>query len=142
MHYSAKKSRRFIIGLLLFFSVIFILSLQYFSQIYSLFPLKELSYYEKLTKECTGPIKNCCLDSVRQMEKGNYTIRTSNWCPAGYISNLNRCNGSYIWCEPLPITNFNECVAAGNPVMESYPRMCKTAKGDTFYQSDIELTPL
>lgn len=26
------------------------------------------------------------------------------------------------------ITNFEECVAAGNPVMESYPRQCKAGK--------------
>ncbi len=30
------------------------------------------------------------------------------------------------------ITSFEECVAAGNPVMESYPRQCKTADGTTF----------
>ncbi|MFH1426535.1 MAG: hypothetical protein ABIG66_03885 [Candidatus Kerfeldbacteria bacterium] len=29
------------------------------------------------------------------------------------------------------ITNFDECVAAGNPVMESYPRQC-AADGETF----------
>lgn len=29
------------------------------------------------------------------------------------------------------ITNFEECEAAGNPVMESYPRQC-TANGETF----------
>jgi len=30
-----------------------------------------------------------------------------------------------------PITNFEECAAAGNPVMESYPRQC-AANGNTF----------
>ena len=30
-----------------------------------------------------------------------------------------------------PITNFTECAAAGNPVMESYPRRC-SANGQTF----------
>ncbi len=45
-------------------------------------------------------------------------------------------------CQPLTpasnqnanvavITNFDECVAAGNPVMESYPRRCN-ANGQTF----------
>ncbi len=28
-------------------------------------------------------------------------------------------------CEFSKITSFNECVAAGNPVMESYPRQCR-----------------
>lgn len=34
---------------------------------------------------------------------------------------------------PQPIiTNFDECVAAGNPVMESYPEQCRTADGRLF----------
>ena len=32
----------------------------------------------------------------------------------------------------LSITNFDECVAAGNPVMESYPEQCRTPDGRTF----------
>ena len=35
--------------------------------------------------------------------------------------------------EETEITNFEECVAAGNPVMESYPRQC-TADGQTFVE--------
>ncbi|MBR9681297.1 MAG: hypothetical protein GOV00_00685 [Candidatus Altiarchaeota archaeon] len=31
-------------------------------------------------------------------------------------------------------TNFEECVAAGNPVMESYPRQCRTPEGTTFVE--------
>ena len=31
------------------------------------------------------------------------------------------------------ITSFEECVAAGNPVMESYPRQCR-ANGQTFVE--------
>ena len=34
---------------------------------------------------------------------------------------------------PQPIiTNFQECVAAGNPVMESYPEQCRTPDGRVF----------
>jgi len=33
------------------------------------------------------------------------------------------------------ITNFEECVKAGNPVMESYPRKCKNSKGETFIEN-------
>ena len=36
--------------------------------------------------------------------------------------------------EPV-ITNFEECVAAGNPVMESYPEQC-AADGETFTNSE------
>ncbi|HEY4499195.1 MAG TPA: Gmad2 immunoglobulin-like domain-containing protein [Candidatus Paceibacterota bacterium] len=30
------------------------------------------------------------------------------------------------------ITSFEKCVAAGNPVMESYPRQCRTPGGENF----------
>lgn len=32
------------------------------------------------------------------------------------------------------ITNFDQCVAAGNPIMESYPRQCRTTDGRTFVE--------
>ena len=32
------------------------------------------------------------------------------------------------------ITSFEECVAAGNPVMESYPRQCRTEDGNLFVE--------
>lgn len=35
---------------------------------------------------------------------------------------------------PTPVTNFTECVEAGNPVMESYPRQCRTEDGQTFIE--------
>ena len=34
---------------------------------------------------------------------------------------------------PTKITNFEECVAAGNPAMESHPRQCR-ADGQTFIE--------
>src|SRR3989344_8105207 len=33
------------------------------------------------------------------------------------------------------VTNFEECVAAGNPVMESYPRQCRSADGKLFVEN-------
>jgi len=38
-----------------------------------------------------------------------------------------------IACAPMKITNFKECAAAGNPIMESYPRQCR-ADGKTFVE--------
>jgi len=32
------------------------------------------------------------------------------------------------------ITNFEECIAAGNPAMESYPRQCRTKDGQHFVE--------
>lgn len=37
-------------------------------------------------------------------------------------------------------SNFEECVAAGNPVMESYPRQCRTPDGRNFVE-DIASNP-
>lgn len=43
--------------------------------------------------------------------------------------------------EEPAITNFEECVAAGNPVMESYPRQC-TFDGQTFVEEMEATEPL
>ncbi|NOZ76363.1 MAG: hypothetical protein GXO65_01500 [Euryarchaeota archaeon] len=40
---------------------------------------------------------------------------------------------------PGNITSFQECVQAGYPVMESYPRQCRTPDGRTFVE---EVPPL
>lgn len=34
----------------------------------------------------------------------------------------------------VAINSFEECVEAGNPVMESYPRQCRTAEGQLFVE--------
>ena len=34
--------------------------------------------------------------------------------------------------EQMTITNFEHCIKAGHPVMESYPRQCKIPNGKTF----------
>ena len=49
-----------------------------------------------------------------------------------YIPSLNENN--------VKITNFEECAAAGFPVMESYPRQCRDAEGNLFVE-DIYTTP-
>lgn len=36
----------------------------------------------------------------------------------------------------LEVTNFEECVQAGNPVMESYPRQCRA--GDELFVEEID----
>lgn len=39
-----------------------------------------------------------------------------------------------IWNEQSKITSFEECAAAGYPVMESYPRQCRTPSGELFVE--------
>ncbi len=40
----------------------------------------------------------------------------------------------------ITITSFEECVAAGNPVMESFPRQCRASDGK-LYREDISPLP-
>ena len=40
-------------------------------------------------------------------------------------------------CAQQPVntvSSFEECVAAGNPVMESYPRQCRSKNGELFVE--------
>lgn len=39
------------------------------------------------------------------------------------------------------ITNFDQCVAAGNPILESYPEQCKTKSGQSFTKQISPSTP-
>ena len=41
--------------------------------------------------------------------------------------------------KPMAVTNFEECAAAGNPIMESYPRQCR--HGDQLFVEEID-TPI
>ncbi len=41
----------------------------------------------------------------------------------------------------MQITNFEECAAAGNAIMESYPEQCRTSDGRTFVRQ-IEQQPM
>jgi hypothetical protein len=41
--------------------------------------------------------------------------------------------------KKLPqVNNFEECAKAGYAVMESYPRQCRDAKGQLFFETVIE----
>src|SRR4030042_1357824 len=39
---------------------------------------------------------------------------------------------AFIFGPGSPINNFDDCAAQGFPIMESYPRQCKVADGETF----------
>lgn len=38
------------------------------------------------------------------------------------------------WYKEVGVYDFESCAAAGNPVMESYPRQCRTPKGKIFVE--------
>ena len=66
--------------------------------------------------------------------------RDSHGClgPAGYTWNETEkaCVREWVSAdseeERYQVTNFQQCVDAGNPVMESYPRQCRAPRGDVF----------
>ena len=41
-------------------------------------------------------------------------------------------------CKENPITNFRECIAAGNPAMESHPRQCRDPDSDKTFTEIID----
>jgi hypothetical protein len=43
-------------------------------------------------------------------------------------------------CSKIEITNFDECVAAGYPVMESYPRQC--SDGENTFTEKLDMQAL
>ena len=52
---------------------------------------------------------------------------------------------AFIFGPASPIDNFDDCTAQGFPVMESYPRQCKTPDGQTFIEdigNELEKTDL
>ncbi len=51
-------------------------------------------------------------------------VVTGNWYVVAY--------GDIDSTHASPISNFVECVAAGNPILESYPEQCRTAEGFLF----------
>jgi hypothetical protein len=65
----------------------------------------------------------CC---ARQMKDVTRPMCVGAW-------KYNPVNDQCEWVCKTAITNFEECAAAGNPIMESYPRQCR-ADGKTFVE--------
>ena len=42
----------------------------------------------------------------------------------------------------VEVSNFDECVAAGYPVMESYPRQCRDSIGDIYEEETFDVEPV
>jgi uncharacterized protein YggE len=68
-----------------------------------------------------------CIDPIHEMKKVGET--EERYCNSNF--EVIELNFDTLASE---ITNFEECVAAGYPVMESYPRQCRTADGETFVE--------
>jgi hypothetical protein len=73
---------------------------------------------------------SCLIGACGCSPENSHRVKTCT-CPEG------RCFDGTA-CKPL-VRNFAECVAAGYPVMESYPRQCRVPGGPTFVE---ELPPL
>jgi hypothetical protein len=72
----------------------------------------------------------CLVGACGCSAENSHGVKTCN-CPAGSCFNGTAC--------VMAIRNFEECVAAGYPVMESYPRQCRVPGGPTFIE---ELPPV
>lgn len=59
-------------------------------------------------------------------------------CPDGTAVGRVGPNCEFAPCPPGGPTDFESCVAAGNPVMESYPRLCKVPNGTVFTEGLFE----
>ncbi|MDD1664773.1 MAG: hypothetical protein LUQ32_05420 [Methanomicrobiales archaeon] len=72
---------------------------------------------------------SCLIGACGCSPENSHAVKTCT-CPAGTCFNGTAC---------VPqIRSFGECVAAGYPVMESYPRQCRVPGGPTFVE---ELPP-
>ncbi len=47
-------------------------------------------------------------------------------------------NKEKLTVNKVEVNSFEECVSAGYPVMESYPRQCSTPKGELFVESVVD----
>jgi len=66
-----------------------------------------------------------------------FCTQEAKLCPDGSAVGRTGPNCEFSLCpgenQLQIITNFEECAAAGNPIMESYPRQCR-ANGQTFVE--------
>lgn len=67
--------------------------------------------------------------------KKKYLLYLLIACIVGTVAILWRPNVTH--SPSVQITTFEECVAAGNPVMESYPPQCHTPDGKHFVQTVV-----
>ena len=65
----------------------------------------------------------CLVGACGCSAENSHAVKTCT-CPLGRCFNGTAC--------VRPITSFDECVAAGYPVMESYPPQCRVPGGPTF----------
>ncbi|HVN65032.1 MAG TPA: hypothetical protein VMT31_00250 [Methanomicrobiales archaeon] len=68
---------------------------------------------------------SCAIGACGCSAENSHAVKTCT-CPAGKCFNGTAC--------VMQIGNFGECVAAGYPVMESYPRQCRVPGGPTFVE--------
>lgn len=102
-----------------------------------------------------NPLEKACIDSGGTVIKQSCCASASDFpnscligacgCSPDNSKEVNFCDCGAGRCfdgsscvvseaEPSQVTSFEECVAAGYPVMESYPLQCMTPDGETFMQ--------
>ena len=79
--------------------------------------------------------KESCTFSTRFITPGTYTISIINTYGTSNSINFNVTSAARKILSSDSVHSFKECVAAGYPVLESFPRQCKTPDGKNFSES-------
>lgn len=92
--------------------------------------------YSSFTVVAVEKIEDCndCYDITLQRNPIGENTDNDNLIPYIIPYREGRIDYSY----DSKITNFEECIAAGNPAMESYPRQCKDPITDTTFTETIK----
>jgi len=77
---------------------------------------ENLSYYQELINGCEKFEKSkfvtdydCCLQSVKTMDSGNFKLVPKSGCQKGFQVNSFWCGGSYSWCEQIEKNTRKNC---------------------------------
>jgi len=106
-------------------------------------PTENLSYFD--TFASTTFVWNQTTRDGEPAKTGIYTIFANYMepLPSNDLAQLgNQWLETTKTFEITSIDSFEECVAAGNPVMESYPRQCRTSDGKHFVEEIEEPPPV
>jgi hypothetical protein len=91
----------------------------------------------KDTHNCCGYYPKCTnKNAVVDTEFVNSECGKEGLASVCGFPSINYCTCSENLCEGsfIEVNSFDECVAEGNPVMESYPRQCRSSEGVTFIE--------
>ncbi|MBD3311771.1 MAG: hypothetical protein GF349_04765 [Candidatus Magasanikbacteria bacterium] len=132
-----KKSLVLFIFIGLALSIIFIISLRMLTPEDNWICV-EGEWIEHGSPDTPKPLTGCDEEKLIGGDKDDHDCLVAagySWCPS-----TEKCQRMWEeYCEDFKdqfkIDSFEDCVAAGNAVMESYPRQCRTEEGKTYTEN-------